>query len=81
MREIATPGGPIDVGLGWFRPREARSTLPRYVEHLGGGLGICNVMRLYPDLQLGVVLMANAPGYDLEAILARIAAEVGRGIR
>jgi hypothetical protein len=26
-------------------------------------------MRLYPDLQLGVVVMANSPGYDLEAVL------------
>jgi CubicO group peptidase (beta-lactamase class C family) len=72
MQQIRTRGRPFDVGLGWFRSPAAQHADPAYVEHLGGGLGIYNVMRIYPDLRLGIVLMANAPGYDYEAVLQRL---------
>jgi CubicO group peptidase (beta-lactamase class C family) len=72
MQQIQTLGRPFDVGLGWFRRPAARTTQPAYVEHLGGGLGIYNVMRIYPELRLGIVLMANVPGYDYEIILNRL---------
>jgi CubicO group peptidase (beta-lactamase class C family) len=78
MRQITPRGGPIDFGLGWFRRRSAPAT-PPHVEHLGGGSGYFNVMRLYPDLDLGIVLMANTTRYDHEAILADILAATTRG--
>jgi CubicO group peptidase (beta-lactamase class C family) len=59
MREIRTPGRPFDLGLGWFRPAAERDATPTYVEHWGTGGGFWNAMRLYPDLDLGVVVMAN----------------------
>ncbi|MGZ4594929.1 MAG: serine hydrolase [Actinomycetes bacterium] len=65
MRTIDTPGKPFDLGLGWFRSAADRSARPAFVEHLGGGGGFHNVLRIYPDLGIGVALMANATaGYD-----------------
>ena len=59
MRTITTPGKPFDLGLGWFRrPSDATQT-PGFVEHLGSGGGYCNLMRIYPDLDLGIVIMTN----------------------
>jgi CubicO group peptidase (beta-lactamase class C family) len=68
MRDITPRGGPLDVGLGWYRPGQRGG----FVEHVGGGSGFWNVMRLYPDTGLGVVLMGNTTRYDHEAILATI---------
>lgn len=69
MQAITTPGKPYDHGLGWFRPRQDRHGGPRYVEHLGGGLGVYNTMRIYPDLELAVVVMSNTPNYDRDSLL------------
>ncbi len=68
MQAITTPGNPYDHGLGWFRRREDRHGEPRFVEHLGGGLGVYNTMRVYADHGLGVVIMSNTPGYDRDAL-------------
>ena len=57
-----------DFGLGWFTPSAARHTQPPFVEHLGGGAGFFNVMRLYPSLGIGVVVMGNATTYDIDAV-------------
>jgi CubicO group peptidase (beta-lactamase class C family) len=57
MRNITAAGKPFDVGLGWFRKPTGRNTTA--VEHLGAGGGFYNAMRLYPDLGLGIVAMAN----------------------
>jgi hypothetical protein len=51
------------VGLGWFN-RESGATSEQYVEHLGGGGGFWNMMRLCPGLKLGVLAMGNATSYD-----------------
>ncbi len=72
MQQITTPGKPYDHGLGWFRAREDRQGQPRFVEHLGGGLGVYNSMRVYPDHGLAVVIMSNTPGYDRDALFAPI---------
>jgi CubicO group peptidase (beta-lactamase class C family) len=69
MRHTLARGGPTDVGLGWFRPSGGRTD---FVEHLGGGSGFFSVMRLYPDRDVGVVMMGNTTRYDHEAILDRI---------
>ena len=40
-----------------------------YVEHYGGGVGFFNVMRLYPGLDQGMVLMANTTAaYDFDTL-------------
>jgi len=76
MRRIVPIGGKRDFGLGWFRSREARDRRPAFVEHLGGGAGFWNVMRIYADESLGVVMMGNSTSYDHESILDAI---VGTG--
>ena len=35
-----------------------------YVEHAGGGQGIKDLMWLYPNEGIGIILMGNAAGYD-----------------
>jgi len=70
MREITTSGRSLDVRLGWFHRPGTGTDGPSFVEHLGGGLGVYNTMRLYPSLDLGIVVMANSPSYDLEAIIS-----------
>lgn len=77
MRRINRQGQRYDLGLGWFRPARDRATAPAFVEHLGGGAGFHNVMRLYPSEGVGVVVMGNATSYDVDAV-ARLALEHGR---
>jgi CubicO group peptidase (beta-lactamase class C family) len=72
MQRVTPGGGKRDFGLGWFRSREARHKRPAFVEHLGGGAGFWNVMRIYPKESLGVVIMGNTTGYDHESILEAI---------
>ena len=36
----------------------------RYWEHLGGGAGFFNTMRIYPDLGLGLVAMGNCTSWN-----------------
>ena len=64
MQQTTARGRKLDVGLGWFRrhsdPRNGR----HYWEHLGGGGGFFNTMRVYPELNLGLVAMANATNWD-----------------
>ncbi|HET7480487.1 MAG TPA: serine hydrolase domain-containing protein [Rubrobacteraceae bacterium] len=69
MRSTLVSGGKRDFGLGWYRPREARNMRPGFVEHLGGGGGFWNCMRLYPDVPSGIVTMGNATRYDHEVII------------
>jgi CubicO group peptidase (beta-lactamase class C family) len=65
MRTIRTPGRPFDLGLGWFRRPADRNARPGFVEHWGTGGGFWNAMRLYPELGLGIVVMANTThAYD-----------------
>ena len=72
MRRIVPRGGKRDFGLGWFRPRVAAERRPSFVEHLGGGAGFWNVMRVYPEESLGVVVMGNTTSYDHESICEAI---------
>lgn len=73
MRRIAVRGRRYDLGLGWFRPASRRRADPPFVEHLGGGAGFMNVMRIYPSHEVGVVVMGNATRYDIDAV-ARVTA-------
>jgi CubicO group peptidase (beta-lactamase class C family) len=80
MRTIATPGSRFDLGLGWFRPTTGRERQPAYVEHLGSGGGYYNALRIYPDLDLGIAIMANTTtSYDHDAICSAAATTFGDG--
>ena len=73
MRTISTPGRPFDLGLGWFRRPADRQAQPAFVEHWGTGGGFWNAMRLYPELGLGVVVMANTTrAYDHDALMTAL---------
>jgi CubicO group peptidase (beta-lactamase class C family) len=73
MRAIGTPGRRFDLGLGWFRRPRDRGASPAFVEHWGTGGGFCNAMRLYPDLGLGMVVMANTTRpYDHHALMTAL---------
>jgi CubicO group peptidase (beta-lactamase class C family) len=68
MREIVVPGRRYDLGLGWFRPARHRSAEPAFVEHLGGGAGFFNGIRVYPSRSVGVAVMGNATSYDIDRV-------------
>ena len=68
MREITIRGRRVDLGLGWFRPASQRRADPPFVEHLGGGAGFFNVIRIYPSRGVGVAVMGNATKYDIDAV-------------
>ena len=70
MREISVPGRRYDLGLGWFRPADRRDADPPFVEHLGGGAGFYNVMRVYPTRGVGIVAMGNATSYAIDRVAA-----------
>jgi CubicO group peptidase (beta-lactamase class C family) len=72
MRIIDQPGKRFRHGTGWFR--RPTDTPGQWVEHLGTGAGFWNVMRLYPDRGIGVVVMSNSTtGYDVEPLFALLA--------
>ena len=72
MRQLDQPGKPFDHGIGWFR--RPTPDLGDWVEHFGAGAGFWNVMRLYPDLGLAVVMMANSTKtYDFDPVFALLA--------
>jgi len=68
MRRIDTPGRRYDLGIGWFVPANHRDADPPFVEHLGGGAGFFNVIRLYPTAGVGAVVMGNSTKYDIDSI-------------
>ena len=69
MRDIRTPGKPFDLGQAWFRKSGEPGAGPSFVQHLGSGGGFYNAMRLYPDLDLGMVVMANTTSrYDVDGL-------------
>ena len=63
-----------EQGLGWFRHLKAKRGDPPSLEHAGGGPGYCDVMRVYPTLRRGVIVLGNATSYDI-ARIARLALE------
>jgi CubicO group peptidase (beta-lactamase class C family) len=72
MQTITARSPRLAVGLGWFRRKERRNS-EHFVEHLGGGGGYFNVMRIYPEKAIGVVMMGNSTSYDHNAILNALA--------
>ena len=72
MRQITVRGRRYDLGLGWFSPASQRDADPPFVEHLGGGAGFFNLIRIYPTRGVGIVVMGNATSYHIDAV-ARLA--------
>jgi len=63
-------------GLGWFAIPIAASTGRQdkfYLAHSGGGPGFSTNMRLYPEDNFGVVIMANGTYLEREKILGLVA--------
>jgi CubicO group peptidase (beta-lactamase class C family) len=73
MRQVqrARDGQPLGWALGWVVRTEKGETL---AEHGGGGPGIDDLMRIYPDRHLGIVVMANVNDYGVGRIMSAAAA-------
>ncbi|GAM51356.1 beta-lactamase [Nocardia seriolae] len=74
MRRTTSRGGDRDFGLGWFRPHPGPQGPTEFVEHLGGGSGFWNVVRIYSQADLAIALMGNITGYDHNSIIDAITA-------
>jgi CubicO group peptidase (beta-lactamase class C family) len=75
MVTISLPGKPFDLGLGWFRPHDDQGPA---VEHLGGGMGFFNVLRVDPSTGRGVAVMSNTTRHWAIAAFADRAVEAAR---
>jgi hypothetical protein len=62
----STPGEPLNFTMGWFVVDDPEHP---YVEHAGGGVGIRDLMWLYLNEGVAIVLMSNASGYDELAVV------------
>jgi len=72
MRRLAYRGRPFDHGIGWFR--KPTNDVGDWVEHFGAGAGFWNVMRLYPERGIGIVIMANTTSrYNFEPLFRLLA--------
>ena len=63
--QTSNDGAPLGFGLSWM---VGKDEFGEYFYHGGGGPGIENTMRYYPDLDLGVVVMSNVGGYGSDKI-------------
>jgi len=72
MQQISATGDKLDVGLGWYREHSDSSPKRIFIEHLGGGAGFFNDMRIYPEESMGVVVMGNSTKYDIERIIEAV---------
>ena len=61
-------GRKLDVALGWFHRRDDEGAGSGHWEHLGGGAGFFNTIRIYPELKLGLVAMGNLTSWDYRAL-------------
>src|SRR5260370_31329899 len=58
-RELAAqPAGPA---------ADQRDADPPFVEHLGGGAGVFNLIRIYPSRGVGIAVMGNVTRYRIHA--------------
>lgn len=72
MQTLQASGRKLDVGYGWFR-RGADRERAEFWEHLGGGGGFWNMMRIYPGRGVGIISMGNATSYDHDAVATALA--------
>ncbi len=68
---LMTETSPIDGhGLGWSVGKTNRT---RFIEHAGGGPGFATEMRLYPDEELGIAILANGTDLDRSGVVDLLA--------
>ena len=63
--QLSTDGSDLGFGLSWWIGED---DFGEFIYHNGNTAGSEAVMRYYPDLDLGVVVMANVSGYQPEWI-------------
>jgi hypothetical protein len=49
------------------------------VEHLGGGAGFYNVIRIYPTRGVGIAVMGNTTKYDIDRVAALALSTISQG--
>lgn len=65
-----TETAPIDTrGLGWY---VGESNGERFIDHAGGGAGFATIMRIYPDRNLGIAILANSTDLPRDALVELI---------
>ncbi|MFL5829028.1 MAG: serine hydrolase [Solirubrobacteraceae bacterium] len=72
MQQQTAHGRKLDVALGWFQRRADEDGGARYWEHLGGGAGFFNTMRVYPELKLGLVAMGNLTSWNYRQLASAL---------
>lgn len=72
LETLAHPGD-SSQGLGWQAHLTADDR--RYLTHSGGGLGFATIFRIYPEENLGIVVMGNDSTIDRET-LAEVLANI-----
>jgi CubicO group peptidase (beta-lactamase class C family) len=66
-----TDTAPLDGrGLGWLI---GESNGRRFIDHAGGGPGFATIMRLYPDSNLGIVILSNGTDLNREGLIELLA--------
>jgi hypothetical protein len=64
---LLTETAPVDGhGLGWFIDKTDSA---RYLEHAGGGPGFATIMRLYPEMGLGIAILSNSTDLDRDELV------------
>jgi CubicO group peptidase (beta-lactamase class C family) len=64
--QSALDGSPLGFGLSWWIGKD---DFGDFYYHIGDGAGSEGTMRIYPDLDLGVVVMSNVRGYQRDRIV------------
>jgi CubicO group peptidase (beta-lactamase class C family) len=72
MQQPTAYGRKLDVALGSFHRDADEDGRARYWEHLGGGAGFFNTMRIYPELKLGLVTMGNLTSWNYRQLARAI---------
>jgi CubicO group peptidase (beta-lactamase class C family) len=52
-------------GLGWYI---GESNAERYIDHAGGDAGLATIMRLYPESDLGIAILASGTDLDRDGL-------------
>lgn len=64
--QMSTDGSPLGFGLSWWIGKD---DFGDYFFHVGDGAGSEGTLRIYPDLNLGVVVMSNVKGYQRDRLV------------
>lgn len=66
QNQLALDGSPLGFGLSWWIGKD---DFGDFYYHVGAGAGSEGTMRIYPNLDLGVVVMSNTKGYQRDMIV------------